>query len=89
MEISWPIEGISELGNGDIYVEGWSPAIIRKEDFGGLEIVPVSELAFPHLGRNGNNKWYIFSPTNLVSLSNPPSAEDVAKAEILPRPTLH
>ncbi len=91
METDRPIEGIFTLENGDVYVEGWVPAIIKKEDFGGLESVPVSVLAFPHLGRNGDKKWYIFSSNNLVSLSNAPSAEAVARAEILapPQPQLH
>jgi hypothetical protein len=89
MKTERPIEGIFILKNGDVFADGWVPAIIKKDDFGGLEMVPANELAFPHLGTNGGNKRYVFSPTNLVYLSNPPSDDELARAEILPSLSVH
>ncbi|MDD5341449.1 MAG: hypothetical protein PHC97_03385 [Patescibacteria group bacterium] len=89
MERNRGIEGIFEMPNGDIFVQGWVSVLIPKKDFGGVELMPVSELSSPCLGTNGDDKWYIFSPHNLLGLSQAPSAEEMAGAEILPPPSVH
>ncbi|MBN1326088.1 hypothetical protein JW977_03885 [Candidatus Falkowbacteria bacterium] len=89
MKTNRPIEGIFTLPNGDVFVDGWVPALIPQEAFGGVELVPVSELSSPYLGTNGDDKWHIFSPHNLLNLSNAPSDDDLARAEKLSRPTIH
>jgi len=89
MKTERSIEGIFTLANGDVYVEAWNPALIPHDAFGGVELVPVSELSSPYLGTNGDDKWYIFTPHNLIDLSQGPSTEDLERAEKLSRPTIH
>lgn len=89
MKTNRPIEGIFTLPNGDVFVEGWVPALIPQDAFGGVELVPVSELSSPHLGTNGDDKWWVFSPHLLINMRKAPSDEEVSKAEKLQRLTLH
>lgn len=89
MKTERSIEGIFKLPNGDVFVLAWNSALIPQENFGGVELVPVSELSSPYLGTSGDDKWHIFSPHNLLDLSNPPSDDDLARAEKLSRPTIH
>lgn len=84
MELIKSIDGIYVLENGDVFVSAWVPAIIKKEDFGGVEIVSASKFSMPYLGRNGDDKWWIFSPHVLIAYSTRPSTEEISQAEILP-----
>lgn len=89
MKTDRSIEGIYKLPNGDIFVLAWNSALIPRENFGGVELVPASELASPYLGTNGDNKWWIFSPHLLIKMSNAPSEEEVTNAEKLQKVTVH
>jgi len=84
MKINRVIYGIFVLPNGDIYLEGWCPCIIKKNDFGGVDEISGMQIAEPQLGVNGDDKWRIFTPNNNIMLCNAPSPEEIAKAEILP-----
>lgn len=76
-----------------VYFQGWNPAAVDLAIWAGPIKLdsdePHPNTTGPWLGETGDGKWCVYFLMPMVEERNPLPAEDLARVEILPPPTLH